>query len=453
MEKKSTIGAEKINALFDAGTFVEIGSYVRRSGRPTEYEGVVCGYGAIDGKLTFAFSQDSERMKGAFDETQARKIEKLYQMAIANGAPVIAMFDSAGALVYDGSAVLSGYGRLMKCVSEASGVIPQIAVVLGVCSGMSATIAAMFDLVLTVKDATKLYVNSPFTLGGDIGKAEYAAAHGLSAAVLENEVAALDMAKKLTSLLPANNAEGTALEVNEDDLNLNRTVSVSGLEPLEIVKTLADNGEIISLYEAYGKDMLTCLGVFGGIAAGVIFACGEITVEGARKAAKFQTFCDSFRIPVITLVDSEGVVSDAGAEAAPFASELAKLAYAYTSSDNAKVTVVLGKAYGAAYTLMGSRSVGADIAFALEDACISVLPPEAAVAFAWNDQITAEKSREDLEKQWKEQCASPVLAAEQGEIDDVIAEAELRQRICAALWMLYTKADVKPTRKHVNMPL
>ena len=126
MENKSTIGAEKINALFDAGTFVEIGSYVRRSNRPEEYEGVVCGYGAVDGKLVFAFSQDSDRMKGAFDEIHARKIEKLYEMAIANGAPVVAMLDSAGAVIYDGSAVLSGYGRVMKCVSEASGIIPQI---------------------------------------------------------------------------------------------------------------------------------------------------------------------------------------------------------------------------------------------------------------------------------------------------------------------------------------
>ena len=156
MENKSTIGAEKINALFDAGTFVEIGSYVRRSNRPQEYEGVVCGYGAVDGKLVFAYAQDSDRMKGAFDEIHARKIEKLYEMAIANGAPVVAMLDSAGAVIYDGSAVLSGYGRVMKCVSEASGIIPQIAVVNGVCGGMSATIAAMYDLVVTIKDKSRL---------------------------------------------------------------------------------------------------------------------------------------------------------------------------------------------------------------------------------------------------------------------------------------------------------
>jgi len=155
MEKKSTQGIDRVSALFDEGTFVEIGSFVRRSSKPEEYEGVVCGYGAIDGKLVFAFAQDSDRMKGAFDEVHARKIETLYKMAIENGAPVIAMLDSAGALIFEGSAVLSGYGRMMKCVSEASGVIPQIAVVSGVCAGMLATTAAMYDFVVTVKDKSE----------------------------------------------------------------------------------------------------------------------------------------------------------------------------------------------------------------------------------------------------------------------------------------------------------
>jgi len=199
--------------------------------------------------------------------------------------------------------------------------------------------------------------------------------------------------------------------------------------------------------------MIVGMASFGGIGTGVVYANGKISVGGARKAAKFVSLCDSFNIPVLTLVDSEGVVCDKDAENAPLASELAKLAFAYTSSKNAKVTVVVGKAYGAAYTLMGSKSVGADVAFALENACISILPPEAAVAFAWNDKITVDKSREDLENEWKEKCASPVAAAEIGEIDDIIANAELRQRICAALSMLFSKTDVAPSRRHANMPL
>ena len=445
MEKKSTQGLDRMTALFDAGTFVEIGSFVRRSGKPEEFEGVICGYGAIDGKLVFAYAQDSDRMKGAFDEIQARKIENLYKMAIENGAPVIAMLDSAGALIYEGSAVLSGYGRMMKCVSKASGVIPQIAVISGICSGMLATVASMYDFVITVKGESKLYVNPPFVTGEKID------ADASAALVAENADDAVLKAKGLMALLPANNADGTVLEVNEDDMN--RQVSVKGLEADALVGAIADCGKFTELYAAYDKAMKVGFASFGGITAGVVFASDAITAKGAKKAAKFVSLCDSFDIPVVTLVDSEGVAEEKGTESSDFAADLAKLAFAYTAAKNAKVTVTLGKAYGAAYTLMGSKSVGADVAFALEKAEISVLSPKASVAFAWNDKITAEKTREDLENEWKEKCASPVFAAEMGEIDDVIEEAELRQRICAALGMLFSKAQKCPARKHVNMPL
>lgn len=450
MDKNSTVGAVKINSLFDAGTFVELGSYVRRNADPKEYEGVICGYGAIEGKLVFAFSQDSDRMKGAFDEIHAKKIEKLYEMAVKNGAPVVAMLDSAGALIYEGVAALSGYGRIMKCVSEASGVIPQIAVINGVCAGMSATVAAMFDLVVVTDEKTQFYVNPPFVIGKENGTAVHAATTGVAAVVAKNEKEANEKVRELVTLMPSNNAEGTTLEVNDDDLN--RTVTVNG-DAEEIVAEIADCNKFVKLYADYAPEMIVGMASFGGIGVGVLYADGKITVGGARKAAKFVSMCDSFNIPVLTLVDSEGVICNKESENAPLASELAKLAFAYTSTKNSKVTVVIGKAYGAAYTLMGSKSVGADVTFALEDACISILPPEAAVAFAWNDKITADKSREVLEREWKEKCASPINAAEIGEIDDVIVKAELRQRICAAFGMLFSKTDVAPTRRHVNMPL
>ncbi len=451
MDNKSTIGAEKLNALFDAGTFVEIGSYVRRSTHPEEYEGVVCGYGAIEGKLVFAYAQDSERMKGAFDEVQARKLERLYDMAVANGAPVVAMLDSAGALIYEGSAVLSGYGRVMKCVSDASGVIPQIAIVNGVCAGMSATIAAMNDMVVTIQGQSRLYVNPPFVVGEETGTAEFAAATGLSALVADTEANAVTQVRELLAVLPSNNMEGTMLEVNEDDLN--RRVNVEGVTGEALVILLADGGQFLPLYGAYAPEMLVGFAAFGGVFAGVVYATDKISACGARKAAKMVTLCDSFNIPVLTLVDSEGVVADKDAEAAPMASELAKLALAYTSSKNAKVTVVIGKAYGAAYTLMGSRAVGADVTFATENAAISVLAPEASVAFAWNDKITADKTREELEAEWRASCASPIAAAEKGDIDDIIEGAELRQRICATLSMLFAKAEGRPSRRHINLPL
>lgn len=204
--------------------------------------------------------------------------------------------------------------------------------------------------------------------------------------------------------------------------------------------------------------MIFGFGVFGGIVAGVVASNrakkGILDIRSARAAAKLVSFCDAFGIPTVTLVDSEGLEVSAEAEANAYASELAKLAYAYATSENAKVSVVLGNAYGAGFTLLGSKALGADMAYALDGACISVLSPEASVAFVWNSKVGVDsKTREDVEKEWKEKCASAAEAANAGEIDDVIEMSDLRKRICSALQMLSAKACGKPTRRHANMPL
>lgn len=218
---------ERIAALLDPNTFVELGAYRCRRESDENFEGVICGYGAIEGRLVFCFAQDFGRMKGAFDDAQAAKLEQLYAMALKNGAPVVGVFDSAGALVYDGVSALAGYGRFMRCVSRASGVIPQLAVIPGICAGSAAAIAAMFDLVVTVKDCAQLYVNSPFLVGGDAGSAEFSAANGLAAQVAETEQAAYAAVRSLVCYLPQNNAEGTVDTFLTDDLN--RQLAVDGL--------------------------------------------------------------------------------------------------------------------------------------------------------------------------------------------------------------------------------
>ncbi len=455
----------RIEALFDEGTFVEIGAYVRRKSVENEFEGVICGYGSVEGKLVFAFSQDSSRMKGAFDELHGKKIANLYTAAMKNGAPVVGIFDSCGALIYDGVSALAAYGLLMKCVSDASGIIPQIAVIPGVCAGSAAMAAAMFDAVITVKDKTSMYVNSPFILGDKTATAEYAAEKGLAAMVADKEIEAYAKARTLLGLLPSNNAEGVIeIEVNDD---LNRKVDVASVvasdsyDVKDVINLIGDGCRFTELYADYAPEMVVGLTSFGGVVSGVIanqpsLDGGAVTAKAARKAAKFLSMCDSFGMPVVTLVNSIGLDTSEASANAPYASELAKLAMAYTSSENAKVTVVLGKAYGAAYTLMGSKSVGADVAFALDCAAISVLPPESAVAFVWNDRVSGKnpkESREELETQWKEICASPADAAEKGEIDDIIESAELRQRICASVLMLAAKSEVYPERRHAVLPL
>ena len=450
-EKVYGVSKERIESLFDAGTFVELGAYTKRTQTEEEYESVVCGYGAVAGKLVFAFAQDSGRTKGAFGERHAKKIAGMYDLAIKNGAPVVGMFDSAGAVVYDGASALAAYGKFMKCISDASGVIPQIALINGVCGGSSAVAASMFDFTVTVKDKSKLYVNSPFVLGDAVD----ATASGISAAECEDERAAFAYIKALLSVIPQNNAEGVVSADITDDINRAVAFDADSYSTAQLVAQLADNGKLVRVYEKYAKNLFVGFASFGGVMAAVIASDndGTLDINAARVAAKTVSFCDSFGIPVVTLVDSCGLDVSLEAEGAAYASELARLAMSYASSECAKVSVVLGKAYGAAFTLLASKTLGADLAYALDGACISVLSPEASVAFVWNDKVGAEKSRAEVEAEWREKCASAQDAADCGEIDDVIEASELRQRICAALSMLAYKADGAPTKKHTVMPL
>ncbi len=450
-EKTYGLSKARLESLFDSGTFVEIGAYTKRADAQNEFESVVCGYGAVEGKLAFAFIQDSGRTKGAFGERHAKKIAALYSLATKNGAPVIGVFDSAGAVVYDGAEALAAYGRLMKNISDASGIVPQIAVIDGVCGGASSVAAAMFDLTVTVKDRCKFFVNAPFV----VGNTEPASAQGLSAYEAEDEAKAFGFVRELIATLPQNNADCAMVDTADD---ANRLVSVDGesYEVETLVASLADDGKSIRLFENYTDKAFLGFASFGGVVSGVIASNpvtkGILDIKMARAASKLISFCDSFGLPVVTLVDSEGLDVSAEAENAAYASELARLAYAYTTSENAKLTVVVGKAYGAAFTLLGSKSVGADMALALPTACVSVLSPEASVAFVWNGKV-GEKSREEVEAEWKDTCASAASAVDSGEIDDIVEPAELRARIASALNMLVAKAEGVPTRKHANLPL
>ena len=453
-EKVYGLSKERLESLFDAGTFVELGAYTKRNRDGDALEGVVCGYGAINGKLVFAFAQDITRTKGAFGEHQAKKIEGMYDLAVKNGAPVVAMFDSAGAVVYDGAAALAAYGRLMKTISKASGIIPQIAIISGVCGGSSAIAASAFDFVVTIKDKSKLYVNSPFIVGDDVAKSAFSAENGLAAAEAATEAEAMTYVKALVDILPSNNAEGVLCDKITDDINRTVSFDPESYNAKDLMALVADNSKVIRIYEKYARGALIGFMRVGGVAAGFAVSDngGVLDIKTARAIAKAVSFCDSFGIPFVTLVDSIGLDVSSGADSAAYASELAKLSMAYANSTNAKISVVVGKAYGAAFTLLGSKSLGADLAYALEGACISVLSPEASVAFVWNDWV-GEKSREELEAEWKKRCASAADALAIGEIDDVIEPSELRKRICAALSMLAFKADSEPTRKHAVMPL
>ncbi len=433
MEKMETKGRTKMLSLFDGGTFVEMGAFLRRTPEEETYDAVICGYGAIQGKLVFAFVQDSDKNHGALDATGATKIEKLYEQAIRSGAPVIGVFDSAGAMVADGVSALSAYGRVMKCVERASGVIPQIAYVTGNCLGMAATVAAMFDMTVTLKE-TDMYVSAPV------------AHDAIAGYVAEDDAEAQRVISTLVDMLPSNNKEYAATETA--DL-LDRQITPAN-SAQDMLAQLGDNGQIVELYGGYASDVTTAMARMGGVTVGVIYAQGMLSVKGARKAARMVSLCDSFSMPVITLVDATGVEN---AEDAEQASAYARLATAYINATCPKISIVVGKAYGAAFTMLGSRALGADMAWCVEDATISVMDPTTAVAFLWNDKITADKTRAEVEAEWMAEMASATAAAQSGDIDDIIPMAELRQRIISAVYMLSGCAVKAPDRKHGNLPL
>ena len=446
---------EQIRKLFDENTFVETSAFTKRgfsdfiaTERSSELEGVITGYGAIGGRLVFAFVEDASRMNGAIDERHAKKIVDLYRLALSNGAPVIGVFNSAGTDVFEGTAGLAAYGKIISCVSRASGVIPQIAFVAGNCIGTAATIAAMFDIVVK-SDTASLYVASPALTGAE--NAQAAIVHYTA-----DENSVIGYIKAILSFLPDNSSGGVEIVATTDNLNRYLGDIDFGGEALSVIATIADNGVFYELSHDFAEGVTTAFASLGGVKCGIIansFAKndGKLCAASARKIARFVNLCDSFSIPVVTLVDSLGLAIDKDNEDA-FAPELAKLAFAYASSTCPKVTVIIGHAIGASFILLGSKALGTDLVYAVDNSEIGALSAESGVAFAWDKYITEEKTRESLIAEWRESVSSPVAAASSGEIDDIISVSELRARICSALLMLSAKGGASTSGRKV-LPL
>ena len=448
---------KQIFMLFDADTFVEVGAYTKRgfsdylaTEKTNEFEGVICGYGAVDGKLVFAFVEDAERMGGAIDERHAKKITDLYNMAISNGAPVIGVFNSNGTDIFEGTAGLAAYGRIMSAITRASGVIPQIAYVAGNCIGTCAAIASMFDVVVK-NDSASLYVNSPALTGEKDAQDAIVSFVGT-----EEQCAGYIIG--LISLLPSNSSIGVqCVEIYTDNLNRKLGNLDFGGDALSIISVIADNSMFFELGHDYAPSATTAFTTIGGVRCGVVATSyskneGRIDVSSARKISKFVSLCDSFSMPVVTIVDSLGLAINKKNEQL-FAPELAKLAMAYASSTCPKITVIHGHAIGAAFVLLGSKSLGADLVYATEDSEIGALSAASGVAFAWDKYITEETTREELIAQWRNNVSSPANAASSGEIDDIITTNEMRARICSALLMLSAKGDASAIARRKVLPL
>ena len=445
----------QIAMLFDSDTFVETSAYMKRgfsdflnTERSNEFESVITGYGAIDGKLVFAFAEDASRLGGAIDERHAKKIADLYKLAVSNGAPVIGIFNSNGTDIFEGTAGLAAYGRIISAVSKASGVIPQIAYVTGKCIGTAAAIASMFDILVKNTEAS-LYVSSP-ALTGVNGAQDGVITYCADAPVCAGYI------RSLVSFLPDNSSVGVVAENCADNLNrMLGDLNFSG-EGLSAISVIADNGVYYELSSNLAPEATTVFATVGGVKCGIVassFAknAGKLTADAAKKIARFVNLCDSFSIPLVTLVDSLGLAIDKENEN-EFAPALAKLAFAYASAECPKVTVILGHAIGASFILLGSKALGADLVYATEDSEIGALSADSGVAFAWDKYITEEKTREQLVAEWRATVSSPANAAASGEIDDIITVNELRARICSALLMLAGKGNALPCGRKV-LPL
>ena len=457
VKDESTEVRETLKMLFDENTFVETAAFTKRAisdfiatERTNEFEGVITGYGAIDGKLTFVFAEDSTRLGGAIDERHAKKIVDLYRLALDNGAPVIGIFNSSGTDIFEGTAGLAAYGRIMSAVNEASGKIPQIALVAGKCIGTSAAIAAMFDLVVKNSSAS-FYVSSPALTGAENAQDAVVSYAGELAQCV-------GYVRSLVSYLPSNASVGIqSSDICTDNLNrLLGNLDFSG-NALSAISVIVDNGVCYEVGRDAAPVVSTVFASVGGVKCGMVatsFAnCeGRLTAEAARKISRFVNFCDSFSLPVVTLVDSYGLAIDKSNENV-FAPELARLAMAYASAKCPKVTVILGHAIGAAFVLLGSKSLGADIVYAVDNSEIGALPAESGVAFAWDKYITEEKTREELVSEWKTSVSSPAYAAASGEIDDIISTNELRARLCSALLMLSGKGAMASLSGRKVLPL
>lgn len=436
MSYNDTVARRRIAAILDEGSFVEIGAYVTARDAAAETDekacgdGVVTGYGTIGGCLMYVYAQDPGYKGGSLGEMHAAKIAKIYGMAMDMGAPVLALLDCAGVRLSEGADSLQSFGALFRNQAQASGVVPQITVVYGNCGGGLSVSAAMSDFVFMAEDA-KLYLNSPNAVKGNFeGKCDTAAAKyqsekvGICDAVgTEAEIAA--EVKKLAAMLPENYLDDFSALENTDSLNR----SVAGIEKAadkaEMIKMLADDGRFFEVKKDYGKDVTAGLIRIGGNTVGVVANSDrKLGYCGCRKADKLISFCEAFGIPVVTLVDVDGFKTCEENEK-NLSVRLAELINAYAEATVPMVTVVAGHAYGTAGVAMGSKSLGADIVYAWKDAKMGLM----------DEALQAE-----IDESFDKARNTALYNAKRGYVDDLIDPSETRQRVAAALEMLYTKA-------------
>ncbi|MBU2511878.1 acyl-CoA carboxylase subunit beta [bacterium] len=478
---------QRIEYLFDPDTFVETGSFIELRNdsfgldkSKTPGDGVVTGFGKINGQLVYAAAQDFTVLGGSLGEMHGKKIAAIIDMAIQNGAPLVMLNDSVGARIQEGISALSGYGEVFFRNTKASGVIPQISIIMGPCAGGAVYSPGLTDFIIMVKNTSNMFITGPEIIktvtGEKVTKDElggpdvHMETSGVATFVGEDDESAIDWVKRLLSYLPSNNLEPppvynlTDTTVVEDipQENLVPSKTTKAYDMFNVIYSIVDKHSFLELQSEFAKNILIGFARIDGHSIGLVAnnpkeLAGCLDINASDKAARFVRFCDAFNIPLLTLVDVPGFLPGTDQEYAGIIRHGSKLLYAFSEATVPKLTVILRKAYGGAYICMCSKHLGADMVVAWPGSEIAVMGPKGAVSIVFKNEIKSAKNREqfakECEKQYMKNVTNPKYAASMGYIDDVIEPGETRQMIIRHLAALVNKNVEMPKRKHGNIPL
>jgi acetyl-CoA carboxylase carboxyltransferase component len=486
-EKGKLTARERLDILMDKGSFVETDPFaVHRAHefgmdrkRPPG-DGAITGYGTIDGRKVFVASQDFAVFGGSMGEVHAQKVCKVMDLAIQTGAPFIQINDSGGARIQEGAASLAGYGYIFERNVRASGVIPQISVIMGPCAGGAVYSPAITDFTFMVRETSHMFITGPDVIkvvtGEEVtfeelgGAMTHATKSGVASLIGEDDEDVLQRVRYLLSFLPSNNLEDPPAYATTDDPEridegLTHIVPDRAREPYdmhEVIRRVVDDGEFLEIFPLWGMTIVTGFARLDGHTVGVVanqpkVNAGTLDIDASEKASRFVRFCDAFNVPLLTFVDVPGFLPGTEQEFGGIIRHGAKLLYAFAEATVPRMTVIIHKAYGGAYLVMNSKHLRADVSFAWPTAEIAVMGAEGAVNIVFRKEI--EKAvdptakRAELIREYRDKFSTPYAAAERGFIDDVIEPSETRPRLIHAMRMLSTKRESVPARKHGNIPL
>ncbi len=485
-QKGKLLARERIDALLDPGSFHELDLLARHRAHDSGLDerpytdGVITGWGTINSRKVFVFSQDFTVFGGALGEVFAEKIHKLMDLALKTGCPIVGLNDGAGARIQEGVVSLASYGGIFWRNVQASGVIPQISVILGPCAGGAVYSPAITDFIFMVRDSSHMFITGPDVVktvtGEEVsleelgGAVSHSSKSGVAAFVAQDELTCIEEVRLLLGFLPQNNLSSVPVVTSSDDPNrlcekLRSILPDSPNKPYDmkqVISQVVDDGIFFEYFASWAKSIVCGFSRIEGHTVGIVgnqplVLAGVLDIESSEKAARFVRTCDAFNIPIVTFVDVPGFLPGVDQEYGGIIRHGAKLLYAFCEATVPRIQVITRKAYGGAYVVMNSKSIGSDLAYAWPSAEIAVMGPQGAVEIVYRRELQQSEDsvskRAQLVAEYSSKYANPYVAAERGFLDDVIDPAETRIKLCEGLRLLRTKREDVPRRKHGNIPL